>query len=131
MAPRERIEPGDLRSTLSTFFLGPHNAWRGLAPKQVRYRCATPRSAPERRPPAQLRLSLQGAAGGSEVAARIHVARAVCRRAEREALEAAEQMDINQLALVYLNRLSDLLFILARTANSGGEEPLWKPGDSS
>jgi cob(I)alamin adenosyltransferase len=69
--------------------------------------------------------------GGSEVAARIHVARAVCRRAEREALEAAEQMDINQLALVYLNRLSDLLFILARTANSGGEEPLWKPGASS
>jgi cob(I)alamin adenosyltransferase len=68
--------------------------------------------------------------GGSEVAARLHVARAVCRRAEREALEAAEQMDINQLALVYLNRLSDLLFILARTANSAGEEPLWKPGAS-
>jgi cob(I)alamin adenosyltransferase len=69
--------------------------------------------------------------GGSELAARLHVARAVCRRAEREALEAAEQMDINQLALVYLNRLSDLLFILARTANSGGGEPLWKPGASS
>jgi cob(I)alamin adenosyltransferase len=68
--------------------------------------------------------------GGSEVAARLHVARAVCRRAEREALEAAEQMDINQLALVYLNRLSDLLFILARTANAGGSEPLWKPGSS-
>jgi cob(I)alamin adenosyltransferase len=66
--------------------------------------------------------------GGSEVAARLHVARAVCRRAEREALEAAEQMEINQLALVYLNRLSDLLFILARTANAGGPEPLWKPG---
>jgi cob(I)alamin adenosyltransferase len=69
--------------------------------------------------------------GGSEVAARLHVARAVCRRAEREALEAAEQMEINQLALVYLNRLSDLLFILARTANAGGPEPLWKPGGSS
>jgi len=69
--------------------------------------------------------------GGSEVAARLHVARAVCRRAEREALEAAEQMDINQLALVYLNRLSDLLFILARTANAGGPEPLWKPGGST
>ena len=69
--------------------------------------------------------------GGSEVAARLHVARAVCRRAEREALEAAEQMDINQLALVYLNRLSDLLFILARTANAGGAEPLWKPGGST
>ena len=68
--------------------------------------------------------------GGSEAAARIHVARAVCRRAEREALEAAEELEINQLALVYLNRLSDLLFILARTANSGEEEPLWRPGTS-
>src|SRR5438552_2914978 len=66
--------------------------------------------------------------GGSEAAARIHVARAVCRRAEREALEAAEELEINQLALVYLNRLSDLLFILARAANAGGEEPLWRPG---
>jgi cob(I)alamin adenosyltransferase len=69
--------------------------------------------------------------GGSEAAARLHVARAVCRRAEREALEAAEELEINKLALVYLNRLSDLLFILARTANAGGEEPLWRPGTSS
>jgi cob(I)alamin adenosyltransferase len=69
--------------------------------------------------------------GGTEVAARLHVARAVCRRAEREALAAAEELDISRLALVYLNRLSDLLFILARTANAGGEEPLWKPGRSS
>jgi cob(I)alamin adenosyltransferase len=68
--------------------------------------------------------------GGSEVAARLHVARAVCRRAEREALEAAEELEINQLALVYLNRLSDLLFILARAANAGGDEPLWRPGSS-
>jgi cob(I)alamin adenosyltransferase len=69
--------------------------------------------------------------GGSELAARLHVARAVCRRAEREVLEAAEQIEINHLALVYLNRLSDLLFILARSANSGGTEPLWKPGAST
>jgi len=69
--------------------------------------------------------------GGSEAAARLHVARAVCRRAEREALAAAEELEISRLALVYLNRLSDLLFILARTANAGGEEPLWKPGSSS
>jgi len=68
--------------------------------------------------------------GGSELAARLHVARAVCRRAERDALEAAEEVDLNPLALVYLNRLSDLLFILARTANAG-DEPLWKPGTSS
>ncbi|MDQ3778527.1 MAG: cob(I)yrinic acid a,c-diamide adenosyltransferase [Actinomycetota bacterium] len=69
--------------------------------------------------------------GGAEVAARLHVARAVCRRAERDVLEAAEQVEINPLVLAYLNRLSDLLFILARAANAGGEEPLWKPGSSS
>lgn len=68
--------------------------------------------------------------GGSEAAARLHVARAVCRRAERDVLEASEQVELNPLVLVYLNRLSDLLFILARAANAGGEEPLWKPGSS-
>ncbi len=66
--------------------------------------------------------------GGDEGAARIHVARAVCRRAERDALTAS----VNPLAVVYLNRLSDLLFILARAANAaaGRDEPLWKPGSS-
>jgi len=68
--------------------------------------------------------------GGSEAAARLHVARAFCRRAERDVLDAAEQVELNPLVAVYLNRLSDLLFILARTANSGGHEPLWKPGAS-
>lgn len=62
--------------------------------------------------------------GGSELAARLHVARAVCRRAERTALAAP----VSPLARVYLNRLSDLLFILARSANRGTDEPLWKPG---
>ena len=65
--------------------------------------------------------------GGSEQAARLHIARAVCRRAERDVLEAAEERPLNPLAVVYLNRLSDLLFILARVANSG-DEPLWLPG---
>jgi cob(I)alamin adenosyltransferase len=69
--------------------------------------------------------------GGTEAAARIHVARAVCRRAERDVLEAARQVELNPLVPVYLNRLSDLLFILARAANSGGDEPLWTPGISS
>ncbi len=67
--------------------------------------------------------------GGGELAARLHVARAVCRRAERDALAAAQEVEINPLVLVYLNRLSDLLFILARTA-AGGDDPLWKPGGS-
>jgi cob(I)alamin adenosyltransferase len=68
--------------------------------------------------------------GGGELAARLHVARAVCRRAERDVLDAAEQVELNPLVIVYLNRLSDLLFILARTANAGAGEPLWKPGSS-
>ena len=68
--------------------------------------------------------------GGTEAAARLHVARTVCRRAERDALLAAREIELNPLVLVYLNRLSDLLFILARAANAGGEEPLWKPGSS-
>jgi len=66
--------------------------------------------------------------GGSEAAARLHVARSVCRRAERQVLAAARERDLNPLAAVYLNRLSDLLFILARAANAGGGEPLWVPG---
>ena len=65
--------------------------------------------------------------GGSEQAARLHVARAVCRRAEREVLAAAQERAVNPLASIYLNRLSDLLFILARAANTGNE-PLWSPG---
>jgi cob(I)alamin adenosyltransferase len=67
--------------------------------------------------------------GGSERAARLFLARAVCRRAERAALGVP---DTNPLAAVYLNRLSDLLFVLARTANAeaGVDEPLWRPGAS-
>jgi cob(I)alamin adenosyltransferase len=70
--------------------------------------------------------------GGTEPAARLHVARTVCRRAEREVLLGAQEVDLNPLVLAYLNRLSDLLFILARAANAvaGADEPLWKPGAS-
>jgi cob(I)alamin adenosyltransferase len=66
--------------------------------------------------------------GGTEAAARLHVARAVCRRTERVAISAAGERPLNPLAVAYLNRLSDLLFILARAANPPGEEPLWRPG---
>jgi cob(I)alamin adenosyltransferase len=67
--------------------------------------------------------------GGSELAARLHVVRAVCRRAERDVLDASERVEINPLVIAYLNRLSDLLFILARASNPG-TEVLWKPGSS-
>jgi len=63
--------------------------------------------------------------GGTPSAAHLHVCRTVCRRAERLAIACGEQ--INPEVIRYLNRLSDLLFILSRGAN-GGEEPLWEPG---
>ena len=66
--------------------------------------------------------------GGTEAAARLHVVRATCRRAEREVLACAQERSLNPLALVYLNRLSDLLFILARRCEPCGGEPLWRPG---
>jgi len=70
--------------------------------------------------------------GGTQAAAGLHVARTACRRAERTALAASEVHEINPLTIVYLNRLSDLLFILARAANAadGRGEPLWRPGAS-
>ncbi len=66
--------------------------------------------------------------GGTELASRLFLARAVCRRAERATLDAP----VNPLPRVYLNRLSDLLFILARAANAAAnrDEPLWKPGST-
>jgi cob(I)alamin adenosyltransferase len=62
--------------------------------------------------------------GGTRAAAHLHVCRTVCRRAERRAIQV---QDANPEVVRYLNRLSDLLFILSRGANAG-EEPLWEPG---
>jgi cob(I)alamin adenosyltransferase len=62
--------------------------------------------------------------GGSAAAAQLHVCRTVCRRAERRTLLV---QDASPEVLRYLNRLSDLLFILSRGANDG-DEPLWEPG---
>lgn len=66
--------------------------------------------------------------GGTEAAARLHVARTVCRRAERFATEAGEREAFNRDALVYLNRLSDLLFAAARWANHavGVDDVAWQ-----
>lgn len=67
--------------------------------------------------------------GGSPLSALLHVARTVTRRAERSAWAAVEAhpKDVNTLAAKYLNRLSDLLFILARVGNPDGDV-LWQPG---
>ena len=66
--------------------------------------------------------------GGTPAAAQLHVCRTVCRRAERRTIDCGE--DVNADCVRYLNRLSDLLFILSRGANlaASGEEPLWQPG---
>ncbi|MFG0250445.1 MAG: cob(I)yrinic acid a,c-diamide adenosyltransferase [Phycisphaeraceae bacterium JB051] len=68
--------------------------------------------------------------GGSELAARLHLGRAVCRRAERFAVEAAEHCDVNPMVITYLNRLSDLLFAFARWSNvlEGVEDVPWDHG---
>jgi len=68
--------------------------------------------------------------GGSPGAAQLHVARTVCRRAEREATTLARDEKIGATVLPYLNRLSDALFVMARYENHqrGEAEPLWEPG---
>ena len=67
--------------------------------------------------------------GGSEAAARVHLARATVRRAERAATALAAAEPLNPQALAYLNRLSDYLFVLARSLNAGaGGDVQWVPG---
>jgi len=67
--------------------------------------------------------------GGSESSTYLHIARTVTRRAERKIVTLSKKEKINPIAIIYLNRLSDLLFVLARyTNNKGKKDILWKPG---
>jgi len=67
--------------------------------------------------------------GGTELAAALHLARTVVRRAERLAVALGEKETVNPEAIKYLNRLSDHLFVLARSANDRGlSDVLWRPG---
>jgi cob(I)alamin adenosyltransferase len=67
--------------------------------------------------------------GGGEAAARVHVARAAVRRAERAMTALAAEVPVNPAALAFANRLSDYLFVLARSLNAAGEgDVLWRPG---
>jgi len=72
-------------------------------------------------------------AGGGEASARLHLARTVCRRAERRAVALSRREPVNPHAIAYLNRLGDLLFILARSADAEHRIPqrLWRPGAST
>jgi cob(I)alamin adenosyltransferase len=66
--------------------------------------------------------------GGCEAAAVCHLARTVCRRAERRLITLAGQEDINPVCIQFLNRLSDLLFVMARSLNRAEQQPdvLWR-----
>ncbi len=67
--------------------------------------------------------------GGTVAAAWLHLARTVCRRAERTVVALTKSETINPKSLIYLNRLSDLLFVIARSANDSGKmDVLWTPG---
>jgi len=67
--------------------------------------------------------------GGSAAAAYLHLARSIIRRAERAAVAASTSVSLNPLALAYINRLSDHLFVMARwTAKEEGGDVLWQPG---
>ncbi len=69
--------------------------------------------------------------GGQPAAAWTHLARTVCRRAERDVVTLAKAEPINPQVVIYLNRLSDLLFVLARVSNqSGAGDVLWEPGQT-
>jgi cob(I)alamin adenosyltransferase len=69
--------------------------------------------------------------GGCAGASALHLARTVCRRAERRVISLARDGDVGEFVIAYLNRLSDALFVMARFENlqSGADEPLWRPGE--
>ncbi|NRB72666.1 MAG: cob(I)yrinic acid a,c-diamide adenosyltransferase [Xanthomonadales bacterium] len=69
--------------------------------------------------------------GGTEAAARCHLARTVCRRAERHTVSLTREENVNEASVRYLNRLSDLLFVMARVLarDEGGQEVIWVHGD--
>ena len=67
--------------------------------------------------------------GGTPASSWLHLARTVCRRAERRLVALGRKEPVNPQGLIYLNRLSDLLFVMARRANDGGRgDILWVPG---
>lgn len=70
--------------------------------------------------------------GGTPASSWLHLARTVCRRAERRVVALARRERLNHQVTIYLNRLSDLLFVMARRANDGGRgDVLWVPGGRS
>ncbi|WP_168454609.1 cob(I)yrinic acid a,c-diamide adenosyltransferase [Sphingopyxis microcysteis] len=130
MLARIQNELFDLGADLATpadiqFGFGPHDMALRIVPGQIaRLEDEIDRMNDDLEPLRSFILP-----GGTEAAARLHVARAVARRAERAAVAAGADRDLNPLALTYLNRLSDHLFVLTRHLNAAaGGDILWKPG---
>ena len=130
MLVRIQTELFDLGADLATppdiqFGFGPHEMALRIVPSQI----ARIEDEIDRMNDALEPLRSFILPGGTEAAARLHIARAVTRRAERSAVAATAGRDLNPLALNYLNRLSDHLFVMTRHINAAaGGDILWKPG---
>ncbi|KQZ69292.1 cob(I)yrinic acid a c-diamide adenosyltransferase [Sphingopyxis sp. Root214] len=130
MLARIQNEMFDLGADLATppdiqFGFGPHEMALRIVPSQI----ARIEDEIDRMNDALGALKSFILPGGTEAAARLHLARAVTRRAERAAVAAGATRDLNPIALNYLNRLSDHLFVLTRHINAAaGGDILWKPG---
>ena len=130
MLSRIQNELFDLGADLATppdiqFGFGPHDMALRIVPSQI----ARLEDEIDRMNDALGALRSFILPGGTEAAARLHLARAVARRAERAAVAAGATRDLNPIAMNYLNRLSDHLFVLTRHTNAAaGGDILWKPG---
>ena len=130
MLARIQNEMFDLGADLATppdiqFGFGPHEMALRIVPSQI----ARLEDEIDRMNDALDALKSFILPGGTEAAARLHLARAVTRRAERAAVAAGATRDLKPIALNYLNRLSDHLFVLTRHINAAaGGDILWKPG---
>ena len=130
MLSRIQNELFDLGADLATppdiqFGFGPHDMALRIVPSQI----ARLEDEIDRMNDALGALRSFILPGGTDAAARLHLARAVTRRAERAAVAANAERDLNPLALNYLNRLSDHLFVMTRHINAAaGGDVLWKPG---
>ena len=130
MLARIQNEMFDLGADLATpadiqFGFGPHEMALRVVPSQI----ARLEDEIDRMNDALDALRSFILPGGTEAAARLHLARAVTRRAERAAVAAGATRDLNPIAMNYLNRLSDHLFVLTRHINAAaGGDILWKPG---
>lgn len=130
MLSRIQNELFDLGADLATppdiqFGFGPHEMALRIVPSQI----ARLEDEIDRMNDALEPLKSFILPGGTEAATRLHLARTVTRRAERAAVAANAERELNPLALNYLNRLSDHLFVMTRHLNAAaGGDILWRPG---